>query len=168
MERLTHLVWIIHFSHQNSELLSMHVRLGHLAQCWPTPPLPPLLPVSGSSLTWTPATAERELGCPHLGSLGMTTVSLQLSVFLCRRSGWGTGWDQWHGSLWLWRETVAWECILKARVYYSYSVIRNPTPLPRRPLEPSKFSVGMSDTQCNSPPDRSYMLTTNHVNSVGN
>ena len=45
---------------------------------------------------------------------------------------------------------------------------RNPTPLPRRPLEPSKFSVGMSDTQCNSLPDQSYMLTTNHVNSVEN
>ena len=56
---------------------------------------------------------------------------------------------------------------LKARVYYSDSVIRNPTPSPRRPLEPSQFSVGMSDTQRNSPPDRSYMLTTNHVNSVG-
>ena len=35
---------------------------------------------------------------------------------------------------------------LKARVYYSYSVIRNLTPLPRRPLEPSKSSVGMPVT----------------------
>ena len=57
---------------------------------------------------------------------------------------------------------------LKARVYYSDSVICNPTPLPRRPLEPSKFSVGMSDTRRNSPPDGYDMLTTNHGNSVGN
>ena len=57
---------------------------------------------------------------------------------------------------------------VKARVYYSDSVNCNPTPLLRRPLEPSQFSVGMSDTQRNSPPDRSYMLTTNHVNTVGN
>ena len=33
---------------------------------------------------------------------------------------------------------------------------------------PRAFTLGMSDTQRNSPPDRSYMLTTNHVNSVGN
>ena len=57
---------------------------------------------------------------------------------------------------------------VKARVYYSYSVIHNPTLLPQRPLEPSQFSVGISDTQRNSPPDRFYMLTTNHVNSVEN
>ena len=46
-----------------------------------------------------------------------------------------------------------------------HSVIRL---LPRRPLEPSQFSVGMSATRRNTPPDRSYMLTTNNVNSVGN
>ena len=57
---------------------------------------------------------------------------------------------------------------VKARVYYSDSIIRNPTLLLRRPLEPSKCSVGMSDTQRNSPPDQSSMVTTNHVNSVGN
>ena len=57
---------------------------------------------------------------------------------------------------------------LKAGVYYSYSVIRNLTLLPRRPLEPSQFSVGMSDTQRNSPPVRSYMLTTNRGNRVEN
>ena len=55
---------------------------------------------------------------------------------------------------------------VKARVYYSDSVIRNPTPSPWRPLEPSQFSVGMSDTRRNPPPDQSHMLTTNHVNSV--
>ena len=60
-------------------------------------------------------------------------------------------------------------CCVKARAHYSDSVIRNPTPTSlRKPLEPSQFSVRMSDTQCDSPPNRSYMLTTNHVNSVGN
>ena len=39
---------------------------------------------------------------------------------------------------------------LKARAYYSDSVIRNLTPSLRRPLEPSQYTVGMSDTQCNS------------------
>ena len=54
---------------------------------------------------------------------------------------------------------------LKARVHYSDSVIRNPTPLPRRLLQPSKFSVGMSDTQRSSLPEfklpklsRSYLV----------
>lgn len=46
--------------------------------------------------------------------------------------------------------------------------LRNQTPKLRRSLEHSNFSVGMSETQCKSPPDRSYMFTTNHVNSFVN
>ena len=87
--------------------------------------------------------------------------------------------DCWRGDCWALSVKGFWypasvhfvtyfQYSLQARVYYSDSVIRNPTLLPRRPLEPSQFSVRMSNTQCNSPADRSYMVTTNHVNSVGN
>ena len=74
----------------------------------------------------------------------------------------------YHKGLGSYRYFLCMVKVLKARVYYSYSVIHNPTLLPQRPLEPSQFSVGISDTQRNSPPDRFYMLTTNHVNSVEN
>ena len=47
----------------------------------------------------------------------------------------------------LWGESAA---RLKPSLYFS--VIRNPTPSLRRPLEPSYFCVGMSETQRNSPP----------------
>lgn len=56
----------------------------------------------------------------------------------------------------------------RATVWESRLNYTTTTPCPRRSLELSKFFVEMSDTQCNSPPNRSYKLTTNHVNSVVN
>ena len=49
---------------------------------------------------------------------------------------------------------------LTPSLYICVSVIRNPTPLLRRPLKPSQLSVWMSDTQCNSPPDPICWLLT--------
>ena len=41
---------------------------------------------------------------------------------------------------------------IRPSLYFSVSVISNPSPSLRRPLEPSYFCVGMSETQRNSPP----------------